>query len=140
MVVLFNFLRGKCNICVPWLCQAHRTTFWMGNFGHDTPKNHVVWSNDASLLDAVHTRAGYMSRDDQESKPVKLVRKYIDKNGEKRHVGIRPNLRKSQILRIIWECFPFAGITSYYYMFLFSRFQYVVLYFRQYVLDTYGIL
>jgi len=92
----------------------------MGNFGHDTPKNHVVWSNDANLLQAINTRAGYMSRAAQESKPVKLVRKYIDKHGEKRHVGIRQNLRQSQILRMILQVFLFAGITSKCVYFTFS--------------------
>ena len=50
------------------------------------------------LLEEINTRAGYMSRDDQSAKEVKLVRKYIDKHGVKRHAGIRDQLRKSQIL------------------------------------------
>ena len=83
--------------------QAFRTTFWMGNFGHPTPKQHLVWSNDHVLLQEINNRAGYMSREAQSAKEVKLVRKYIDKQGVKRHVGIRDQLKSSQILsNIIW--------------------------------------
>ena len=97
-----QFQDQKTESCLLVLFQAHRTTFWMGNFGHDTPKQHWVWSNDVGLLEAINGRAGYMSRHDQSTKEVKLVRKYIDKNGQKRHVGIRPELRKSQILMNVW--------------------------------------
>ena len=44
-----------------------------------------------------------MSREAQSAKEVKLVRKYIDKQGVKRHVGIRDQLKSSQILsNMIW--------------------------------------
>ncbi|CAK9056158.1 unnamed protein product [Durusdinium trenchii] len=33
----------------------------MGNFGHESPKQHVVWSNDEGMLELLRERAGYMS-------------------------------------------------------------------------------
>ena len=70
--------------------------FYMGCFGGDSPKRHRIWSNDCGLVEAICERAGYMSRADQEKCPVKTTRKYIDRNGVKRCVGIKDALRQSQ--------------------------------------------
>ena len=72
-----------------------------GSNWRETPTKR--WSNDHVLLQEINNRAGYMSREAQSAKEVKLVRKYIDKQGVKRHVGIRDQLKSSQILsNIIW--------------------------------------
>lgn len=69
----------------------------MGKFGHTSPKPHLVWSNDEGLLIVLHQKAGYMSREEQGSKD-KLVKRYIDKSGQQRRVGIPEKLRASQKL------------------------------------------
>lgn len=43
-------------------------------------------------------RAGFLSRDDQQAKPEKLVKTYIDKSGKKRCVGVKKKLKESQKL------------------------------------------
>lgn len=69
----------------------------MGKFGHFSPKPHLVWRNDEGLLLLLHNRAGYMSRDEQASKET-LVKRYTDKSGVQRRVGIPDKLRASQKL------------------------------------------
>ena len=73
--------------------------FYMGKFGSCTPKRHVLWSNDAGLIDAIVAEAGYMSRLEQLSLPGEpLVKKYVDKLGVKRRVGKKKFLKASQHL------------------------------------------
>ena len=74
------------------------TIFYMGCFRAATPKRHKVYSNNKQLLEDLHWRAGYMSKEDQAAFETKLVRKYIDKHGVRRCVGIRDKLRDSQHL------------------------------------------
>lgn len=87
---------------MPWMqrlwgyVQAYRTTFWMGNFGHESPKQHVVWSNDEGMLELLRERAGYMSAAEQASRESQLVRSYIDCNGKRRCVGRKKELKNSQ--------------------------------------------
>ena len=51
------------------------------------------------ILEMLHHRAGFMSRQQQQAcSTTKLVRTYFDKNGVKRCVGIKENLRNSQYL------------------------------------------
>ncbi len=78
--------------------QAWTTSFYMGRFGGETPKRHRLWSNDRVLLDGISRRAGYMSREEQMQCPGQTTRKYMDRNGIKRHVGIKHALRNSQYL------------------------------------------
>jgi hypothetical protein len=55
-----------------------------------------VWSNDHMFLSEIVNRAGYMSRQEQQACHVKTTRKYIDKKGVSRCVGIKDVLKKSQ--------------------------------------------
>ena len=86
--------------------QVWATTFYMGKFGSPSPKRHKVWSNDESLLQELFQRAGYMSREQQNACSTKLVRKYIDKKGVRRCVGIKDELRNSQCLGFASTIFP----------------------------------
>jgi len=70
----------------------------MGNFGAATPKRHRLWSNDEDLLNKIASRAGYMSRQQQGSFTTKTTRKYVDRRGVKRCVGIKKVLKESQNL------------------------------------------
>ncbi len=77
----------------------------MGVFGSGSPKRHRMFSNDESLLERLCARAGYMSRADQQQCEKKLVKKYIDKKGTQRCVGIKEALRESAYLPIDRLCF-----------------------------------
>lgn len=70
----------------------------MGVFGSGSPKRHRMFSNDEGLLNTLCAKAGYMSRADQNRCDKQLVRKYIDKHGIKRCVGIKGALRESACL------------------------------------------
>ena len=70
----------------------------MGKFCAKTPKRHRVWSNCPGLLSAIVQKAGYMSKLEQSACEVKTVRKYTDKRGVKRMVGIKSVLKDSQQL------------------------------------------
>lgn len=70
----------------------------MGRFNGPTVKHHKTWSNDKGLLDVLHLRAGKMNRSQREQKNVKLVKKYFDKEGVRRHSGLKEALRESQNL------------------------------------------
>ena len=67
----------------------------MGKFSAATPKRHRVWSNDPLFLTKIVSRAGYMSKEEQQSCVVKTTRKYVDKNGVKRCVGNKDVLKNS---------------------------------------------
>ena len=70
----------------------------MGAFDGVTPKRHKLWSNDRSLLQQVVDKGGSMTKLAMQSLPGKaLVKKYIDKRGQRRHVGIPDRLKKSQL-------------------------------------------
>ncbi|CAL1150914.1 unnamed protein product [Cladocopium goreaui] len=82
-----------------WLLQVIKVYvayFYMGKFNGETPKRHRVWSNDHMFLSEIVNRAGYMSRQEQQACHVKTARKYIDKKGVSRCVGIKDVLKKSQ--------------------------------------------
>lgn len=84
---------------VQWLwgvVEAYVTTFYMGKFSGETPKRHKLWSKDFRLLELIFGKAGYMSKVEQERCPGKTTRKYTDRHGKVRHVGIKDNLRNSQ--------------------------------------------
>ena len=79
--------------------EVFSSSFWMGAFEGGTPKRHKLWSNCENLLLAIYERGGTMTKDKMlklGGKP--LVKKYIDKYGRRRHVGIPENLRNSQNL------------------------------------------
>ena len=93
--------------------QVWTTTFYMGKFGSASPKRHKVWSNDGGLLEVIFQRGGYMSREQQTACSTKLVRKYIDKKGVRRCVGLKDELQNSQRLGFTYVkslefsiCFP----------------------------------
>lgn len=68
----------------------------MGKFNGSTPKPHRAWSNDEKFLSRLVERAGSMTREEQSRCPGKTTRKYVDKNGIKRHVGLKDALKDSQ--------------------------------------------
>ena len=71
----------------------------MGAFNGKTPKRHRLWSNDWGLLQEIHDIGGHMSREAMQSLPGQsLVKKYHDKNGKLRRVGIPARLKESQSL------------------------------------------
>ena len=87
----------------PAYSQVFTAHFYMGKFGGATPKRHRLWSNDEWLLHRIAERAGYMSRAEQDACPTKSTKKYIDKNGVRRCVGIKDVLQKSQWLNLFWS-------------------------------------
>ena len=68
----------------------------MGLFGGPTPKIHKFWTNLEWLAQALSDRAGYMSRSQQEQCAGKTVKKYVDKKGVRRCVGLKAELKNSQ--------------------------------------------
>ena len=79
--------------------KVYTCTFWMGAFQGATPKRHRLWSNDSSLLQAIADVGGSMTREEMKNlSGASLVRKYIDSEGKKRHVGIPDRLKQSQSL------------------------------------------
>ena len=73
--------------------------FYMAKYNGPTPKRHWIWSNDESLVNGIIMDAGRMTREEMQrcsGKP--LVRKYVDKQGKKRHAGNKEALRASQML------------------------------------------
>ena len=82
----------------------------MGVFGSGSPKRHRMFSNDEGLLNTLCAKAGYMSRADQNRCDKQLVRKYIDKHGIKRCVGIKGALRES-------ACLVICLMTIYFFYF-----------------------
>lgn len=75
------------------------TAFWMGKFGGPTAKRHRLWSNDQRLLHSIPDAAGTMTKAEMQSLPGgPLVKKYKDKAGMNRQVGIRDKLKASQCL------------------------------------------
>ena len=76
--------------------EAYTTTFYMGKFAGDTPKRHKLWGNDEELLKLIYHHAGYMSKSEQQACPGKTTRKYVDRHGKTRHVGLKDALRDSQ--------------------------------------------
>ena len=78
--------------------QVFCGSFYMGKFNAETPKRHKLWSNDRALLEGVVQKAGYMPREEQNKCPGQTTKKYVDRKGVKRHVGIKDALRNSQLL------------------------------------------
>ena len=74
----------------------------MGVFGSGSPKRHRLLSNDENLLRMLNDKAGYMSREDQNKLETKLVKKYIDKRGQRRCVGNKEALKQSAYLGYSW--------------------------------------
>ena len=81
--------------------KVFTSSMYMGIFGSGSPKRHRLLSNDEELLMKIHTKAGYMSREDQQKCDTQLVKKYIDKNGCLRCVGLKAELRESAHLVIL---------------------------------------
>lgn len=90
----------------------------MGAFGGPTAKRHLLLSNDCKLVTTIEARGGplycvtlpflllpskvlllpgYLPKS-RRPVGVPLVRKHVDKNGQSRQTGIKPNLKQSQIL------------------------------------------
>ena len=79
--------------------KVYSTSFCMGAFNGKTPKRHRLWSNDWGLLQEIYEIGGHMSRAAMQSLPGQsLVKKYHDKNGKLRRVGIPARLKESQCL------------------------------------------
>ena len=67
----------------------------MGLFGGGSPKMHKLFSNDGGWLEAICSKANYMSRADQAKCEVKTTRQYQHGNGQKRCVGVKKALKES---------------------------------------------
>ena len=75
---------------------------YMGRFGAESPKRHRLLSNCENLLNRIEDRAGYMSKEQQRAcSTTKLVRKYTDKRGQSRCVGLKKELRESAHLAFL---------------------------------------
>ena len=92
------------------IIQVYTGSFWMGAFEGPSAKRHRLWSNDRSFLMEIVAHGGYLPKEIMKNLPGKpLVKRYIDKQGKKRHVGIPETLRKSQLLvctceKNQWKC------------------------------------
>ena len=90
--------------------QAFRGMFYMGQFAGPTPKRHLIWSNDAVMVNSILEVGGHMTREEmQRCKGAPLVTKYVDKHGVKRHVGNKHVLTASQKLGsvVVMCCRPY---------------------------------
>eukprot|EP00435_Cladocopium_sp_Y103_P009622 s674_g2.t1 len=76
--------------------QVWSGRFWMGHFTGLSPKPHQIFSNDMEMIAALCKEAGYLSRAQAELCPVRTTRTYRDKEGVKRCVGKKKELRESQ--------------------------------------------
>lgn len=81
--------------------KAWSGRFWMGQFNSASPKPHIIYSNDESIIQQILDRAGYMSRQDQQRCPSRTSRTYYDKLGVKRAVGLKKEMRESQYLALV---------------------------------------
>ena len=120
--------------CVTCFYEVFTTSFWMGAFNGKTPKRHRLWSNDWGLLQEIHAIGGHMSRTAMQALPGQsLVKKYHDKHGKLRRVGIPARLKESQYLScklittcsfliflvrfvnlaILFQCAPGSGLTQH---------------------------
>ena len=70
----------------------------MGKFGGKYPKPHVVYSNDYDLIIHIQESAGYMSREEMSKCPERTCRTYTDRQGVKRSVGLKREMKDSQLL------------------------------------------
>ena len=78
--------------------KVWQTSFWMGRFNGPSPKRHRLWSNDLSILEAIHFKAGHMLRSEMQKCNKQLVEIYTDVLGVKRRVGKKKELKDSQHL------------------------------------------
>lgn len=81
----------------------------MALYNGPTPKRHVAWSNSAAiaLLDLGRLEGWtkkIKAKEAQGEQPVKLVRKYVDKNGKQRYHGSK-QLRASESGTYWFSCF-----------------------------------
>ena len=80
-------------------CEVWSTTFYMGKFNGPTAKRHRLWSNDPGLLEEIHARGGYLSKQERTAlKGEPLTKIYTDSKGIKRFAGIPDKLKASQRL------------------------------------------
>ena len=70
----------------------------MGVFNAETPKPHIVYSNDEGLVNEICRKAGYMSRAQQRQCSGSTTVKSVDRHGRTRHTGIKSALKDSQRL------------------------------------------
>ena len=77
---------------------------YMGVFGSGSVKPHLLFSNDAGLLENIAAVAGSLCQLDRTKCTVQTTRKYIDRNGKRRCVGIPDALRESAYLAFVYIC------------------------------------
>ena len=70
----------------------------MGKFNGLSPKPHIVFSNDREMVVSLCRKAGHMQKSDFAKCPVHTAKTYVDKNGVKRSVGLKKEMRESQHL------------------------------------------
>lgn len=84
----------------PFTSQVWSSRFWMGLFCSESPKPHIIYSNDEIITQRISERAGYMSREDQSRLPTRTSKTYKDRFGVKRCVGLKKEMRESQHLSL----------------------------------------
>ena len=85
---------------VPMNCfggQAHYIRFFMAKFGGLSAKPHILWSNDAMLLQEISIRAGTLRQADRVGLDT-LTTRYTDAAGQHRCTGVKKKLKASQTL------------------------------------------
>ena len=92
--------------------QAWSTRWWMGQYGGKTPKPHIAWSNSSEVgfLNLGKLRGWNYKSDEYERN--KTCRSYVDKNGVKRFVGKKKELKQSQKLGCQHQEFPISPLGS----------------------------
>ena len=85
--------------------QVWSGRFWMGIFAGLSPKPHQMFSNDMEMIVALCKEAGYLPRAQALLCPVRTTRTYRDKNGVKRCVGKKKELRESQSPEYVFNIF-----------------------------------
>ena len=78
------------------LCKVFKVGWWMGAYGHPTPKRSKGLSNNPWIL---KFDKGRLDRAKFRNTPAehKTTKTYVDKSGRKRYAGL-PGLKKSQTL------------------------------------------
>jgi hypothetical protein len=75
----------------------------MMNFGGPTAKRHLLYCNDAVVVQTVQNRGGYLPKAKREALTQHaLVSKHVDRNGLVRQTGLKKVLKQSQHIALLW--------------------------------------
>ena len=77
--------------------EVFRGGFWMGAFQGPTPKRHMIFANDSTVIMTLEAKGGYLPQSRRiELQGGPLVTKHVDKNCVIRTTGIKRKLKDSQ--------------------------------------------